>query len=118
MDQESIQEKISTIEYEWSHLTKEPDNEPEYFHFISIKAIALTLRIHELLAILTKQFETDKNIKISYQMLANSLEKMESILDFKAKVAEDLDSEYIKMVLAKIKSIEPEMEVLRKHITC
>ncbi len=117
MKQESIQEQISNIEYEWSHLSKEPDDEPEYYGFILIKAATLKVKIHELLAILAKQFETDKKTKMSYQMLAKSLERMESLMDFKLKLGDTADSEHIKMVLAKTKSIEPEIEVLRKHIT-
>lgn len=117
MNQKSIQERISTIEYEWSHLLKETDVEPKYYSFILIKVAALITRIHELLSILTEQFETDKKAKMSYQLLVKSLEKIESLLDFKIKLGGTADSEHVKMVLTKIKSIEPEIEVLKKHIT-
>lgn len=117
MNQKTIQERISTIVSEWSHLLKESGDEPEYYDFILIKAASLKLNIHELLAILANQFETDKKAKMSFQMLAKSLERMESLMDFKVKLGGNADGEHIKMVLTKIKSIESEIEVLRKHIT-
>ncbi|NTW33510.1 MAG: hypothetical protein HGB12_12965 [Bacteroidetes bacterium] len=117
MISKSLQEEISSIEYEWRHLSKESTYDHQFYLFISIKSTALKLRIHSLRELVKKQIETDNKTKLAYQMLVNSLQNMESLLDFKAKTENELDKEHMKYVMEKIQSIEPEIEILRKYIT-
>lgn len=117
MESQEIQKAITAIEYEWENLSQEPDNDPEYFHFISVKSTALKMKIHNLLHLLKEQIDTDKESKLAFQKLFASLEKMEASLDSKMKITKDLNHEHIKSVLSKIKGLEPEITVIREYIT-
>ena len=116
MNSKVIKNAICAIEYEWQNLSSELSDISENFHFISVKLTALKMKIHNLREMLNEQTESDKKTKLLYKKLTTSLEKIETTMNFKLTIKENLNHGHIKNILAKVKSVEPEIAVLREYI--
>jgi hypothetical protein len=83
MNKQEIEEELRIIKADLTTVLKEDSTDSDSFEFIAHKAILLTTRIHVLKAKIESAMDNDKEFKIAYQKLHNSLEHIESSLKFK-----------------------------------
>jgi len=110
MNKQEIEEELGRIKADLTTVLKQDSTDADSYEFIAHKATLLKTRIHVLKAKIGLVIDKDKESKIAYQRLHNSLDHIETSLKFKMPLYPTTAA--IEHQLRLIKTAEEEIENL------
>lgn len=113
MDNQTLKSAITKIEIIWSTTSKEKSDDPRAYEYIAVQSIALKRTVAELNREIGEKIHKNKEYRLKYQKLHNSLSRIIEILDFEQTPCKD--ENYIEDILEKLKKIGSQVNIIAEY---